>query len=395
MFARPFVRARRRLVNGSVARPVAALALAMSAACSSERPSQASPPKEVTTSTFDGKLLVPEGFTVKEFAKVDGARMMALGPDGAVYVSRPNAGEVVRLVDANGDGVADSQSVVARGLDKPHGLAFHDGWLYIANTGAVVRGRLDPNASMAMTGTPETVATYSAGGGHWSRTVIFGDDGAMYVSIGSSCNLCEEKTPDRAAVMRFEPGDTKGRVYARGLRNAVGMAVNPVTKAIWVTQNERDNLPPDHQDLPFEEINILQDGGDYGWPYCHGNRVPNPEYHDQARCDSTIPPALTMQAHSAPLGMTFLAGATAFPAAYRGDALVAFHGSWNRNDPTGAKVVRIRIADGKPTAAEDFIAGWQDSAGKRWGRPVDLLVARDGAVLVSDDLAGVVYRVSQ
>lgn len=387
---------RRRRFARTGAHATLAVAIAIGgAACSSERASQAEPPTQLTTTTFDGKLLVPAGIKVAEFGKVGGVRMMALGPDGAVYASRPSAGEVVRLVDANKDGVAESQNVVARGLDKPHGLAFHDGWLYIANTGAVVRGRLDPNAGMAMTGTPETVATYSAGGGHWSRTVVFGDDGAMYVSIGSTCNLCEEKTPDRAAVMRFEAGDTKGRVYSSGVRNAVGMAVHPVTKAIWVTQNERDNIPPNHQDLPFEEINILQDGGDYGWPYCHGDRVPNPEYNDQARCNQTIPPALTMQAHSAPLGMAFLAGATALPAAYRGDALVAYHGSWNRNDPTGAKVVRIRIADGRPVGVEDFIVGWQDSAGKRWGRPVDVLVAADGAVLVSDDLGGVIYRVTQ
>lgn len=395
MTLRPFARTwRRRTLLGARA-VVATLIAGGSAACSTERASQAEPPTELTTPAFDGKLLVPDGLKVTEFGKVGGVRMMALGPDGAVYASRPSAGEVVRLVDANHDGVAESQNVVARGLDKPHGLAFRDGWLYIANTGAVVRGRLDPNAGMAMVGTPETVATYSAGGGHWSRTVIFGDDGAMYVSIGSTCNLCEEKSPDRAAVLRFEGGSTQGRVYASGVRNAVGMAMHPVTKAIWVTQNERDNLPPNHQDLPFEEINILQDGGDYGWPYCHGDRVPNPEYNDQARCNQTIAPALTMQAHSAPLGIAFLAGATALPAAYRGDALVAFHGSWNRNDPTGAKVVRIRVADGRPVAAEDFIVGWQDASGKRWGRPVDVLVDADGAVLVSDDLGGVLYRVAQ
>jgi glucose/arabinose dehydrogenase len=170
--------------------------------------------------------------------------------------------------------------------------------------------------------------------------------------------------------------------------------VHPQTKAIWVTQNERDMIPPDHEDLPPEEINILKDGGDYGWPYCYGDRVPNPEYHDQARCNSTIGPALAMQAHSAPLGITFLDRATKLPAAMRGDALVAFHGSWNRDVPTGAKVVRIRIANGKPTAAEDFITGWQDGSGRRWGRPADVLVAKDGAVLVTDDQAGTVYRVT-
>lgn len=364
-------------------------------ACTSAGDSQEPRAAQLTQSTLDGRLWAPAGYSVREFAKVPGVRWMALGPDGAIYVSRPREGEIVRLADDNGDGVAESQAVVVRGLTRPHGLTFHDGWLYIANTGAVVRVRLDPQAGMAAIGTPETVATYSAAGGHWTRTVIFGPDGGMYVAIGSTCNLCEEKTPDRAAVMRYDADGKNGRVYSSGLRNAVGVAVHPTTGAIWVTQHERDNLEPSHEDLPFEEINILQDGGHFGWPYCHGNRVPNPEYRDQARCDKTIPPALTMQAHSAPLGITFLDKATAFPADVRGDALVAFHGSWNRDVPTGAKVVRVKVQDGKPVGVEDFLVGWQDAAGKRWGRPVDVLVARDGSVMVSDDMAGLVYRVTR
>jgi glucose/arabinose dehydrogenase len=170
--------------------------------------------------------------------------------------------------------------------------------------------------------------------------------------------------------------------------------VHPGTGAIWVTQNERDNLAPEHENLPPEEINILVDGGDYGWPYCYGDRVPNPEYHDAARCSHTIPPALAMQAHSAPLGLSFLTQATRFPAAYRGDLLVAYHGSWNRDVPTGAKVVRVRVSNDKPVSVEDFITGWQTSSGSRWGRPADVAVASDGSVLVSDDSGGAIYRVT-
>ena len=365
------------------------------AGCTSAGTSQEARTPHLTQSTLDGKLWVPAGYAVREFARVPGVRWMALGPDGAIYVSRPRDGEIVRLLDADRDGVAESQTVVVRGLTRPHGLTFRDGWLYIANTGAVVRVRLDAGAGMAAVGTPETVATYSASGGHWTRTVLFGPDGGMYVSIGSTCNLCEEKTPDRAAVMRFDADGRNGRVYSSGLRNAVGMAVHPTTGAIWVTQHERDNLRPSHEDLPYEEINILRDGGHFGWPYCHGDRIPNPEYGDQARCNTTIPPAFTMQAHSAPLGITFLDKATALAPELRGDALVAFHGSWNRDVPTGAKVVRLTVRDGKPVAIEDFIVGWQEASGKRWGRPVDVLVAGDGAVLVSDDVAGVVYRVTR
>jgi glucose/arabinose dehydrogenase len=346
----------------------------------------------LTDSTYGGKLWVPKGFTVTEYARLTRPRFMVLGPDGAVYVSQPQSNEVSRLVDADGDGKAEAQSVAVSGLNRPHGLAFHGGWLYIANTDAVVRVKLDADGKAQ--GAPEKVAEYSGGAGHWTRTVVFGPDGGMYVAIGSSCNICVEKTPDRAAVMRYDADGKNGRVFASGLRNAVGVAVNPTTREIWVTQHERDNIAPDHQDLPPEEINILKDGADYGWPYCHSDRVPNPEFNDPARCASTIPPALKMQAHSAPLGITFLDKATKFPQEYRGDALVAFHGSWNRDKPTGAKVVRIRQANGKPASYEDFIVGWQDDAGKRFGRPVDVLVNKDGAVLVSDDTGGVIYRVT-
>ena len=176
---------------------------------------------------------------------------------------------------------------------------------------------------------------------------------------------------------------------------AVGMALHPVTNEIWVSQHERDNIPPDHENLPPEEINVLRDGGDYGWPYCHSDRVPNPEYRDQARCDVTIAPALQMQAHSAPLGMTFLTGATHFPAEMRGDLLLAFHGSWNRDVPTGAKVMRIRVANDRPVSYEDFVWGFQRPDGSRWGRPTDVAVWRDGSVLVSEDLGGGIYRVSR
>jgi glucose/arabinose dehydrogenase len=346
-----------------------------------------------TVAALDGKLRVPSGFTVSYFARnVSGVRFMTVGPDSAVYATQPDKGLVIRLPDANKDGVADTVIVVVSGLNKPHGLAFHKGMFYVANTDGVVRVPLAAN--MVANGAPVYVNHYDAGGGHWTRTIVFGADSAMYVSVGSSCNLCVETTPERATVLRFNEDGSGKRVYASGLRNAVGLAVNPTTGALWVSQNERDNLTPDHENLPPEELNILTSGADYGWPYCYGDRVPNPEYNDQARCGSTVAPALKMQAHSAPLGITFLAKATSFPADYRGDLLVAFHGSWNRTTPTGAKVVRVHVADGKPTSAEDFITGWQGADGNRWGRPVDVLVAADGSVLVSDDQSGSIYRVT-
>jgi glucose/arabinose dehydrogenase len=344
---------------------------------------------------FPNPLVVASGLTIKYFAKVPGARVMAMGPDGAVYVSVPSANKVVRVWDTNGDNVADSSRTAVSGLHGPAGLAFHKGYLYIANENGVVRTQLDAHGNA--TGSLVQVNTLPSGAGHATRTIVFGADSAMYVSIGSSCNLCVETDSERAAVVRFNEDGSSGRVFSRGLRNAVGLALNPSTKKLWVSQNERDNITPDHQDLPPEEINILQDGKDFGWPYCYsknGAPVPNPEYDDAQRCASTVTAALEMQAHSAPLGMTFLDKATLLPEEYRGDLLVAFHGSWDRDQPTGAKVVRVHVAGGVPTGVDDFVTGWQRADGSRWGRPADVEVYKDGSVLISDDQSGSLYRVA-
>lgn len=354
------------------------------------------PPPTGPTGEAEHRLTAPAGLTVTYFARgLSGVRAMTLGPDGAVYASLPGENRVVRVWDADGDGAADSTATAVSGLNRPYGLAFHGGWLYIANTDGVVRVHLDARGRAA--GTPEELNAYSSGAGHWTRSILFARDGAMYVSIGSSCDLCVESAPDRAAVMRYDVDGKNGAVFARGLRNAVGMAVEPTTGAIWVSQNERDNLG---DDVPPEEINILREHGEYGWPYCYsrnGAAVPTPDQSGATpeRCAATIPAALEMQAHSAPLGMTFLDQATDLPAEYRSDLLVAFHGSWNRSTPTGAKVVRVHVAGGRPTGYEDFVTGWQLPDGSRWGRPVDVLVHRDGSVLISDDRNDAIYRVAR
>jgi len=340
-------------------------------------------------STLGGKLEAPEGLEVDYFARnLSGVRFMVLGPDGAVYASRPGAGAIVRLADSNGDGTAEDVKTVLSGLNEPHGMAFFRGAFYVAETDKLTRFAVGTDGRPGGEGT--VIATYPGSSGHSTRTVIVGPDSMLYVSVGSRCNICEGDVPHRAVVLQVNPATKAVRPYSVGLRNAVGLAVNPATKAIWVTTHERDNLG---DDIPPEEIDILKDGADFGWPYCWGNRQPNPEYHDAARCAKTEPPALMMQAHSAPLGITFLTNATQLAEQYRGDALVAFHGSWNRSVPTGAKVVRVRIVDGKPVSYEDFVRGWQDANGSRWGRPADVLVMSDGAVLISDDTGNAIYRV--
>ncbi len=328
------------------------------------------------------QLYVQSGFNVNLFAEgLDGARTLALGPGGAVFVTLSNDGAIVRLVDADGDGVADARSTVLSGLSYPFGLAFRGDTMYFAERTAV--RRLNPGAT-----TPVTLIPNLPSGGHDSRTIAFGPDNRLYVAIGSSCNICDDALP-RAAVTRYNLDGSNPHTFATGLRNSVGLAFHPTTGELWANNNDRDNLS---DDLPPEHLNILRDGRWYGWPQCYLPGDANPEYPG-ADCSGVEPPALTFQAHSAPLGLAFYTGAM-FPAEYQGDAFMTYHGSWNRSQPTGAKVVRVRVQNGRPTAIEDFVTGWQLADGSRWGRPVGLLVMPDGALLVSDDDGGRIWRVS-
>ena len=333
-------------------------------------------------------VTLPPGFRLGTFAGGLGApRFMAVSPSGDLMVSIPSRGQVVMLPDRDGDGKADATVVVASGLNRPHGLAFHRGFLYVAETGAVVR--FPYRAGERTAGAPEVVVPdLPKGGGHWTRTIAFGPDGKLYVSVGSSCNVCEEADPRRAAILQFNPDGTGGRIFARGIRNAVGIAFHPQTGDLWATNNGRDWLG---DDFPPETILIVKDGAHHGWPYCNGTRIPDPDFGRPDFCRTTAIPALEIQSHSAPLGLTFYAG-EAFPQAYRGSVFVALHGSWNRSVPTGYKVIRIPVRDGKPGAPEDFIVGWL-RAGRAWGRPVDVVTGKDGALYVSDDRAGSIYRI--
>jgi glucose/arabinose dehydrogenase len=344
--------------------------------------------------TPPGPLRLAEGFAAGVFAEdVPGVRMMAVAPNGDVLASAPSADRIVVLPDRNGDGVADRVVVYAQNepLNEPHGLAIRGDWLYVANTDSVLRYAYTPG-DLAARGAPETVVPSLPGGEqHWTRSLLFSADERMLVSVGSSCDVCVEDNPFRAAVLRFDADGANGAVLARGLRNAVGLAVEPETEAVWVTENGRDLLG---DDLPPDELNVLRAGADYGWPYCYGQRVPDASMGASAeRCAATDPPAVEIPAHSAPLGIWFYTGAM-FPADYRHDAFVALHGSWNRSVPTGYKVVRIPFAGGAPSgAAEDFVWGWLLADTSRWGRPVGIAEAPDGALLVSDDFAGRVYRI--
>jgi glucose/arabinose dehydrogenase len=335
-------------------------------------------------------LNAPAGLRVSVFAAGLGSpRLLALGPQGDLYVSVPSDGAVYVLPDRDRDGVADRLAVFAAKLDRPHGIAFRGRDLYIAESGRLLLAR-DEDGDLEADSVRVVSDDLPAGEGHWTRTVALGPDDRLYVSAGSSCNVCDEEDGRRAAVLRFDPAGGKGTLFARGLRNSVGLAFHPQTGELWGSDNGRDQLG---DDLPPDEINRIVDGGDYGWPACYGARVPDPESGTAERCRDTLPAAVELQAHSAPLGIAFGAG-LALPAPYPELLYVAFHGSWNRTVPTGYKLVGIPFRDGRPDGGPtDLLTGWLEGT-TAWGRPVAPAVGADGALYLSDDRAGAVYRIT-
>lgn len=347
---------------------------------------------------FDlSKLKLPEGFHISVFANdIDSARMLTLSPGGVLLVSESGEGKVVALPDPKRSGKAARVVNVLSGLNEPHGIAFYEGKLYVAENDRVRRYDWD-EATLRATN-PTKLADLPGRGGHSTRSIVF-NGGKMYISAGSSCNVCVEKDPRRAAVMEFNPDGSGLKIFAKGLRNAVGIAVNPKTDTVWATVNGRDWLG---DNLPPETIYDLgKNGGDGGWPYCYGDRVPDPNFTKSGdnRCQSVLEPKVQMQAHSAPLGLAFYEGSV-FPPEYRNNIFVAFHGSWNRSNPTGYKIIRVKLDDkGQPIGgAQDFITGWlapgETKHGRWMGRPVGIAFADDGSMYVSDDAGGVIYRVT-
>jgi glucose/arabinose dehydrogenase len=341
-----------------------------------------------------GRLKLPPGFHIAVFAEAPNARAMAFSPGGVLLVTDTTDGTVLAFPDPKNTGRADHMVPILAGLDAPHGIAFHNGKLYIAEINAV--RRYDWDESQLRAGNPQKLADLpGSGGGHTTRTILFAN-GKMYVAVGSSCNVCKEDDKHRAAVTEYSEDGKTERIFASGLRNSVGLAVNPKTNTIWAADNGRDWLG---DDLPPEEVNDLGAGGNFGWPYCYGDRVPDRSQSKDFDCSKTIAPKVMMQAHSAPLGLLFYDG-NMFPAEYRGSMFVTFHGSWNRRIPTGYRVVRIPMNDkGEPQGPpENFITGWlrpgESKKGVWMGRPVGIVVGPDASMYVSDDSSGVVYRVT-
>ena len=314
------------------------------------------------------QLTLPDGFRISLFTpnSLGPIRFMAFAPDGILFASIPSAtglysadlrgGKILALPDLDQDGKADEALAVITGFDNlPHGIGFYNGYLYVAEERRISRYPylMDGNVGEREV-IVENLPTEPGRDDHVSRTIGFSSAGKMYVSVGSSCNVCVEQDLRRAAILEFDSDGSSYLLFAEGLRNAVGFVFHPVTGEIWATENGRDYLG---EDLPPDEINILQEGNHYGWPYCYGEQNPDPEFNQASFCATTKPSVHDIQAHSAPLGLRFVQS-TQFPEEWDGDLLVAYHGSWNRKEPTGYKVVRLDVEGGKIVGEEDFISGW-------------------------------------
>jgi glucose/arabinose dehydrogenase len=344
------------------------------------------------------QLSLPDGFAINVFAKdLGNSRILITDDDGTVYVSCMKEGVVKALRDTTGDGVADEVAMVFEGLRLVHGLVLDaDAMLLIAPT-TVWRAARDGNGGFAE---PEVVIDdLPDGGQHPNRTAAFGPDGLLYISIGSTCNACEEPNPEHATMLTVGP-DGRRRVFAEGLRNTVGFDWHPVSRELWGMDHGSDGRGAD---IPPEELNHIQAGKHYGWPWAYGDRevdpiIGDPQMKDMTKeelAKQTEPMVLGYQAHSAPLEMVFYTG-DQFPERYRNGAFVAFRGSWNRAPSVGYKVAFIPFdANNRPTEFEDFVTGFLVDDGKgHFARLCGLTIARDGALLVSDDTNGVVYRIS-
>lgn len=333
------------------------------------------------------RLTVAEGYSISIYAdQIDGVRAIISTDTGDIIASRPNSGKLVLILnDANNDGRSDGNKLLLKGLNKPHGIALHEGWLYIAETNAVLR--IQYNAKQRkFIGTPHYIIqdSFPGGGNHWSRSVKIGPDNNLYVSIGSSCNVCIETSTKRASILQYDLDGKNERLFASGLRNTVGFDWSPVTQRLFGVDNGRDFLG---ENLPFEELNHIIKGHHYGWPFTHDDKLHDPDFFAQKP-----PPLITDSpvhkfiAHSAPLSLMFLRHAPQ-------TALVTLHGSWNRSKKSGYKVVSLTFSSNNHIHENDFISGFERN-GSVIGRPVDLTQDKQGNIYLSDDYSGKIYKIN-
>lgn len=337
------------------------------------------------------KIELPPGFRIDLYAEgIENARSMTLSPKGVLFVGTRREGKVYAVVDSNGDRRADNIRVLADGLNMPNGVAFRDGALYVAEVDRVLRY---DNIENRLQAPPEPVVVstrFPSERHHGWKYIAFGPDGRLYVPVGAPCNVCERDDERFATIMRMQPDGSELEIFVHGVRNSVGFDWQPETGELWFTNNGRDWMG---DDLPPDTLHRAERSGlHFGFPYCHGGDIPDPQFGSKRSCDQFTLPVLNLGAHVAALGMKFYQG-DMFPPHYKGSIFIAEHGSWNRSTPIGYRITRVLLKGNRPVRYEVFAQGWLQED-KAWGRPVDVLVMPDGALLVSDDRAGVIYRIS-
>ncbi|WP_297766071.1 PQQ-dependent sugar dehydrogenase [uncultured Muriicola sp.] len=355
--------------------------------------------KEVVLTPYNGPLPIenlnlPEGFKIDVYADgIDGARSMAMGDEGTLFVGTRNDKTVYAIKDTNGDYRADMIKVLDSTLEVPNGIAFRDRALYVAEVGRLLRY---PNIEANLETLPEPQVVYDdypPEFHHGWKYIAFGPDGKLYVPVGAPCNICDSTgvDPRYGTITRMNPDGTNREIYARGVRNTVGFTWHPETGDLWFTDNGRDLMG---DDVPPCELNRVEEAGQhFGYPYCHGGTISDPEFGDQRPCSDFVPPVQALGAHVAPLAVKFYRGDN-FPQEFQQYAFIAEHGSWNRSSKVGYKISLVKLDGNNAVSYKTFIDGWlNESTQEAFGRPVDMLFLEDGSMLISDDYGDAIYRV--
>ena len=346
-------------------------------------------------------LILPEGFKIQLYASdVENARSMAISPSGTIFVGNRRSDNVFALKDTDGDNIVDKKYLITDKLkNMPNGVAFHDGDLYVAEVNKIWKfENIEENLSYAdkfdeYLEEPILISDdFPSDRHHGWKYISFGPDGKLYVPVGAPCNICESRNEIYASITRMNSDGSNREIYVKGVRNTVGFTWHPETKQLWFTDNGRDMLG---DNIPPCELNkVTEKDQHFGYPYCHGNDIGDPEFGGKYSCSDFVMPVQNLGPHVAPLGLKFYTGKM-FPDEYKGDIFIAEHGSWNRSKKIGYRISRVKIENNKSVGYETFIYGWlDDDEQEAWGRPVDILILEDGSMLISDDKANAIYRVT-
>lgn len=336
-------------------------------------------------------IKLPPGFSISVYAEVEGARSMVMSPSGTLFVGTQRAGKVYAVRDINGDKIADKKWTIASGLNNPNGVAVKSDALFVAEISKVTKfANIEQNLANPGKGTI-IYDKFPTDWPHGWKYIAFGPDGKLYVPVGAPFNI-GQPTAQYASLFRMNDDGTGFQKFASGIRNTVGFTWHPATHELWFTDNGRDVMG---DDIPFDELNTAPKAGmNFGYPYFHSGTIKDPEFGGTHTASEFTKPAINLGPHVAALGLKFYAG-TMFPAKYKNQIFLAEHGSWNRTKKSGYRVSLVTIENGKAKGYEPFSTGWlNEDTQVSWGRPVDVLILKDGSMLVSDDAAGVIYRIS-